>query len=665
MSGDAAGMSARFPKWTRWSVVVIGCASLSAAAFAQGLIAKHHAAPPAEFIDGPLRLPDPKAHGVDSRSAVIRVTLAPDGRGGLAWEGAIPIDDPRGVRLMALGADGADWAMEVMPPGGEAISLAPNMRRAGVTPTTGPVAIDAMRTEATRYLINGERAGNWSVRIRRDAARGGAREGVLLVTSESETRLEARLSTYELVAGREIGVTATLDGNGDGVMRVARLRLRGADGEARTLPMFDDGRHQDGAAGDGVFGATFVVAPGTFTAEVEARGRVRDGAPVLRTAALVFAVEEQGIEFGDAAIASVNDVEFVTVRLPVAADARGAVKVCAEVWAIGDAGEAAPLCWLGAMAEVRATEAGPALALSMDPAWLRGAEDAVAFELRNVRAHSRETHVIVGSATSMPIEIGDDVRRLAAARGDAAPRLIAPMREEHRIASTVEIDAGVERAFGAHNLMLVHGYCSGGVWPTSNFSGFLEVFLDANQNRSHDQFAQLMLAFGNNSKSFGVVAHSQGGSAALHLWTNYFSGLDWAEGPRLIQSVGTPYQGTPLAGNLAVLGEIFGSGCGVNTDLSTDGAAVWLSTIPTASRSAVHYYTTSFLDDGGFDYCNLLTDFFLSDPDDGVIERARGQLSGANNRGHVEGWCHTMGMRDPAQYTDSGRNAEMNANAAR
>ena len=38
----------------------------------------------------------------------------------------------------------------------------------------------------------------------------------------------------------------------------------------------------------------------------------------------------------------------------------------------------------------------------------------------------------------------------------------------------------------------------------------------------------------------------QGGAASLHLYTYYWSGFDYATGNRLIQSVGTPYQGTAL-----------------------------------------------------------------------------------------------------------------------
>src|SRR5699024_4273680 len=74
-------------------------------------------------------------------------------------------------------------------------------------------------------------------------------------------------------------------------------------------------------------------------------------------------------------------------------------------------------------------------------------------------------------------------------------------------------------------LLLVHGYCSGGVWPASQFST-ASTFLDANKNRSHDAFARLIQSYGNTWNSFGVVAHSQGGAASLHLYTYYWSGLD-------------------------------------------------------------------------------------------------------------------------------------------
>ncbi|MEE7567380.1 conditioned medium factor, partial [Xanthomonas sp. Kuri4-3] len=215
-------------------------------------------------------------------------------------------------------------------------------------------------------------------------------------------------------------------------------------------------------------------------------------------------------------------------------------------------------------------------------------------------------------------------------------------------------------------LVLVHGYCSNGVWPLAQFSN-ASAFLDANQNRSNDQFAQRLAQFASQWSSFGTVAHSQGGMAALHLYSYYWSGLDNASGGRVMQSVGTPYQGTNLAGILATVGSWFGVACGSNSDMTYDGAKAWLAGIPASARGLVNYYTTSFAKTHWYvnDYCNAASDLVLDDPEDGTVEQVNAQLPGGVNRGHTTGQCHTTGMRDPAQYLDAARNATMNANAAR
>ena len=104
-----------------------------------------------------------------------------------------------------------------------------------------------------------------------------------------------------------------------------------------------------------------------------------------------------------------------------------------------------------------------------------------------------------------------------------------------------------------------------------------------------------------------------------------------------------------------------GIGCGSNWDLTYDGAALWLAGIPQWARDDVYYWTTSYTDLWWrYDYCNIASDLILSDPEDGVVEQWAAQLSGAHNMGHKTGWCHTTGMRDPAQYQDHTRNAEIN-----
>jgi hypothetical protein len=235
---------------------------------------------------------------------------------------------------------------------------------------------------------------------------------------------------------------------------------------------------------------------------------------------------------------------------------------------------------------------------------------------------------------------------------------------------------------------MVHGYCaSGNPFPLEHFTDAI-AFVDPdyevsiteetpyhpNNNWSHDEFARRIRRFAiqKHITNCSCIAHSQGGMACLHLHANYWSCLDENStennsGHRRIQSVGTPYQGTSLAGELASMGSMLGVGCGTHEGMTYAGAAAWLTTIPKASKEAVHYYTTSFEARPWWrsanNYCQSFTDVLLDDPDDGTTEQWAGQLPGGVNQGHTMGQCHTGSMRDPSQSLDYSRNKEMNGNA--
>jgi len=216
-------------------------------------------------------------------------------------------------------------------------------------------------------------------------------------------------------------------------------------------------------------------------------------------------------------------------------------------------------------------------------------------------------------------------------------------------------------------LLLVHGYCATiNEFPPSQFTNGYQ-YKDLKASRSNDQFALRIRDFGAPYSAFSTVAHSQGGLASLHLKAFYWSGLDVATGGRKIQSVGSPYQGTSIAGSLADLGAIFGIGCGGNVDLTRDGASNWLKGVPVSARSEVFYYTTQY-DDYWWvlpNDCVSAGNMVLAKPNDGTTEQQYGQLPGANNAGHKKAWCHTTDMKYPNQCTDATRNAEMNKLAAR
>ena len=77
-------------------------------------------------------------------------------------------------------------------------------------------------------------------------------------------------------------------------------------------------------------------------------------------------------------------------------------------------------------------------------------------------------------------------------------------------------------------LLLVHGYCSSGdAFPTDEFTDYA-VFRDYEQSHNTDEFAQLIDQYARSQDidAYSIVAHSQGGMAALHLFAYYHSGLD-------------------------------------------------------------------------------------------------------------------------------------------
>ena len=122
--------------------------------------------------------------------------------------------------------------------------------------------------------------------------------------------------------------------------------------------------------------------------------------------------------------------------------------------------------------------------------------------------------------------------------------------------------------------------------------------------------------------------------------------MDVAAGGRVVQSVGSPYQGTSIAGFLADMGRIFGLGCGSNYDLSRSGAANWLSKIPMNSRKDIYYYTTQYDDYWWLLSNNCVTagNVVLAKPNDGTTELRYGQLSGATSAGHKKAWWYVSSL---------------------
>ncbi|GAB4113912.1 MAG: conditioned medium factor [Wenzhouxiangellaceae bacterium] len=636
---------------------------LSAAALAEP-IPKQLAGPPSEFAQ--MRLPDPATTATTSTSALLPVTLTQDRDGVWRWQGELAADGDN-PRMVVFAGNDSSWQTSIVSAAGT-----PASEQFSSTVETVKHGLQNETFTGTAYRF--EQRWQGTARLQISAAQPLQSRGFVLIGSDSPWQLRSWQQHRRQFVGTEQIFHASLvladaeqnnavelsaDSN-DLTLDQAYLRVTDPLGEQQLLPMHaaaSTGKAVSVAASGSLQGSFTPNLPGEYVVQVVTRGRSPDGSTVLRTAEHALMVIEQPLARAmtlDAdlpAVAVAIDERRLEINLGLQglqSSTEPFVHAYAEVW--GKVGkQSVPVAWIGGMLPSDNPQ------LYLDSRWIGLAGAEAPFELRQVRIEQADHFITLSAASRMALVI--------TSQPAAATRAPASIDEAMLMGPRPQRD---NTRAGAR-LLLVHGYCSGDAWgPVQGQFANSAKFQDFNQNRSHNQFALQILNFGQQFDSYGIVAHSQGGAAATHLYTFFWSGLDFASPGRLIQSVGTPYRGTALAGNLAALGSVFGVGCGTNTDLTYSGAASWLAGIPSWARAQVNYYTTSFTDVWWrWDYCNIASDLVLSDPEDGTTERTYGQLPGAINRGHKTGWCHTTGMRDPAQVTDASRNSVMNSQAAR
>jgi hypothetical protein len=622
---------------------------------------KQLAGPPSEFAA--MQPVGTSAAAIYSKSALVPLKLSANGQGGRSWSGVLPVENGH-ARFMLLSGNGAALKAELRGTDGKTMALSAN--NASIDRDAG-FGMETATYRGDVYSVDSLASGNWNLTVRADGK--ASERAFLLMQGDPATQLVSWPGHDRNWVGQQMQIAAVLSHtNADGSTRIGHaagrivrslLRVTAPDGNLREYSMFDDGKHGDALANDGIYGGQFDAREaGDYLAQVETESMDARGGTQLRSAEHIVPIVDPVLKLASNradGIASTPGRLEIAIPATEATTHPGHYRAYAEVWGTGASGQSVPIAWISGMTQ----RSGSGFPLGLDERWIARAQASAPFELRNVRIEDPDHFITLVSAGRLALSLPQIPQGLAAKGAPDEAMTVGPRPAQGGSIANSTMGTG-------SRLLLVHGYCSSLVWPASQFSD-ASVFSDPNQNRTNDQFAQLILSFGSQWHDYGIVAHSQGGLASLHLYTYYWSGLDYVtSGSRLIQSVGSPYQGTNIAGVLASIGSWFGVGCGSNSDLTYSGASAWLAGIPTAERAKVNYYTTSFTDHAWtWDYCNIATDLVLSDPDDGVTEKSADQLSGGVNRGHTTGQCHTTGMRDPAQYLDSSRNATMNANAAR
>jgi hypothetical protein len=401
-----------------------------------------------------------------------------------------------------------------------------------------------------------------------------------------------------------------------------------------------------------------------YRAQAVLTGTNNAGVTFIRSTQHLLPITTAAISLQGQARAIAKDKDHLDILLSVQSNDHSKLyRAYGELWAVNTQGKEIPVCWLSSLVNTQTASGKQVVVLELNTNWLKRAGAKAPLTLKNVMIQDSEVHVPLSSVNQIPIVVSNKL----------IPTTSGPMN----IPITKEMRQGVAprsrnitSSKAAPTLMLVHGYCANVNPWKGEHDDFKDAtyFLEPSASMTNQDFADLVIKHAEElgMTHWGGIGHSQGGHVLAHILNYYHTGLDQSKGGRKVQTVGTPWQGCSGAGSAASLIDLFGVGCGSNFDLTIDGSKLWLAGITPETKKELYYFTTTYKQGTFFgDYCNLAVNFVLKWPNDGTAELTLSQLSGANNMGNKEKWCHTEDMGYTAQYLDHTRNAQMNTAAAR
>ena len=355
------------------------------------------------------------------------------------------------------------------------------------------------------------------------------------------------LSTYSLEVGKPVGlVTRAVDAKTLVAARAnntmpsalrstvahAEMIVLSPDGSETELRMHDDGLHNDVAAGDGVFGATFVPhEAGSYVWRAQISGSANGAAFQRSTQHYVRVAREVAALNGRAELSMKKNRLVASIGADVHGKSSAPVRVhaYAELWRGGKG-----VAWAMSIVNI----VNGAVELTYDSRWLRapGVDlSSGTFELRNVYISEMNgfvplSHVPIikpKQTTHLALQLGAMWNKLTVSARMFDPVAIRAMEDdsmwfgerpqwiEERAAKATQLSAS------ASDVLLVHGYCSSdNPFATSGHSwNGAKVFGDYNQNLPTDEFAQRVATFaeGQQLSQYALIGHSQGGLVGAHL----------------------------------------------------------------------------------------------------------------------------------------------------
>eukprot|EP00042_Codosiga_hollandica_P022698 m.85865 g.85865 ORF g.85865 m.85865 type:complete len:690 (+) comp50892_c0_seq1:321-2390(+) len=641
---------------------------------------KQLSGPPSEFAEN--KLPPPINAALHARSASYHIDMTENESGGYSWTQTIYVDSSTGFTMSLFSiVDGT--VVTLVDPNGQQVDLS-----AAATNVTFPDGDNDDQYPGVEYIFENPVVGAYQLTttassLETTVQTSSTNEGYVVIWNDSTDQIFTRFATYDFQQNDTVGLLtfafdATSYTNGDipsalqDVVLSAQLVAVFPDGNSVNEAMHDDGLHGDGASGDGIYGASFTASMiGIYTVQAVVAG-THSGVQFVRTTQHVANVIPRDLELDSIAWAKVdNTSNRLDIFLGVDAGANSTTnyRPYFELWGNSMFLDEIPVCWASGIVNLESENGVDYLKLSIDLQWLTRVGAVEPFSIRNVFVQDidelislTEDSLILLSMTDDDLALIEQIKAQHVAQGYKG-EITQVMREG--------IPKGPKPGCSGSAVMMSHGVCASKNPWSLRADDFTDAvyFLDAEVGRSNNQFALKLLDFATtlNLCSFGLIAHSQGGLASLHLLNYYSSGLDSAVGERKLQSVASPFRGSTAMGSSANLAKLFGSPCEQVYDLTRDGAEAWLAGISQTSKDATNFYTCQMKPGGlfGKGWCNQLSNTVMEYPNDGATENIYTNPGGGNNHGNVEGQCHIEGMKWPAVFLDSSRNVILNQFAAR
>jgi hypothetical protein len=627
-------------------LLVGACSSISLDHF------KQLQGPPEEFEY--YHVPDPVSIEINSQSSLFPVFLLKND-GDLSWKGDLPVDSSTLTTISLVSKKAAQLNLEILVIEGKNITQGDGVRPSDVE--TSWLGFDHDNSIPVKtYLFKAPTRGLWKVRVTLENQDQSNRvpDLYLILFNESPYRISTHTTTFSNFVNEEIGLLANLQHIGPVTQKSSNVVPNSKvgdsfsfdadiifpNGDELIVTMHDDGKQDDGIPNNGIYGAR-IKAPlsGLYTTQIIMRGQLHSETGVidiLRSEQHTIAVIERELELitPHKATFTTND-EMITIDLLAKVLKEEAIgkkyRAYAEVWGVGSDQQLKPVAWVSGMTIAKkSAEMEATLPLHLSIKWISRSQADFPLKLRNVYVQDVATNVVISRLDHVDVTMHVKHQEKIYEGREAHALIRYQLFNNHLCIYNGQIDEKMSvgprpREFLArnnstanHRVILVHGYCSGDCpFTVEDFTDHV-AFLDAKASRTNDEFALLIAEAGKDLDSFSVVAHSQGGLAALHLLTFYWSKQDTAStnnpDHRTIQTIGSPWKGNSLAGTIAGLGKIFNVGCGENYDLTQSGSAQWLPTISMAMRAKVYYATTQYK---SWSYCNLAANAVLKWPNDG------------------------------------------------